>query len=31
VIQATFTRSIASERVDEVIHSTNLNFELPEE
>ena len=31
VIQASFTRSIAAEKADEVIHSTNLNFELPEE
>jgi nickel transport protein len=31
VIQASVTRSIASEKADEVIHSTNLNFELPEE
>jgi nickel transport protein len=31
VIQATLKRSIASEKADEVIHSTNLNFELPEE
>jgi nickel transport protein len=31
VIQATVTRSIASEKADEVIHSTNLNFELPED
>jgi nickel transport protein len=31
VIQATVTRSIASDQADEVIHSTNLNFELPEE
>jgi len=31
VIQATCTRSAASEKADEVIHSTNLNFELPEE
>jgi nickel transport protein len=29
VIQASFTRSIASEKADEVIYSTNLNFELP--
>jgi nickel transport protein len=31
VIRASLTRSIASERADEVIHSANLNFELPEE
>ena len=31
VIQASLTRSIASEKADEVIHSTNLNLELPEE
>jgi nickel transport protein len=31
VIQATLTRSIASEKADEVIYSTHLNFELPEE
>ena len=31
VIQATLKRAIASEKADEVIHSTNLNFELPEE
>ena len=31
VIQASFTRSIAGEKADEVIHATNLNFELPEE
>jgi len=30
VIQASLTRSITSEKADEVIHSTNLNFELPE-
>jgi nickel transport protein len=30
VIQATLTRPIASEKADEVIHSTNLNFEIPE-
>jgi nickel transport protein len=29
VIQASFTRPIASEEADEVIYSTNLNFELP--
>ncbi len=31
VIQATLTRPIVSEKADEVIHSTNLNFEIPEE
>ena len=31
VIQASLTRSIASEKADEVIYSTHLNFELPEE
>jgi nickel transport protein len=31
VIQATLNRSIASEKADEVIYSTHLNFELPEE
>jgi nickel transport protein len=31
VIQATLTRSIASDKADEAIHSTNLNFELPGE
>ena len=31
VIQASLTRSIASEKADEVIYSTNLNFELLEE
>jgi len=31
VIQATVTRPIASENADKVIHSTNLNFELPGE
>ena len=31
VIQASLTRSIDSEKADEVIHSTNLNFVLPEE
>jgi nickel transport protein len=31
VIQASLTRPIASEKADEVIYSTNLNFELPEE
>jgi nickel transport protein len=31
VIQASLTRSIASEKADEVVYSTNLNFELPEE
>lgn len=31
VIQATLTRAIASEKADQVIHSTHLNFELPEE
>ena len=31
VIQATLTRPIASEKADQVIHSANLNFEIPEE
>jgi len=31
VIQASLTRPLASEKADEVIYSTNLNFELPEE
>jgi hypothetical protein len=31
VIQASVTRSLASEKADQVIHSTHLNFELPEE
>jgi nickel transport protein len=31
VIQATRTLAVASEKADEVIYSTNLNFELPEE
>jgi nickel transport protein len=31
VIQASVTRAIASGKADEVIHSTHLNFELPEE
>jgi nickel transport protein len=31
VIQASFTRSIASEKADRVIYSTNLVFELPAE
>jgi len=31
VIQASLTRSIASEKADEVIYSTNLNFELPDQ
>jgi nickel transport protein len=31
VIQASLTRSIDSEKADQVIHSANLNFELPEE
>jgi nickel transport protein len=30
-IQASVTRAIASDKADEVIHSTHLNFELPEE
>jgi nickel transport protein len=31
VIQAGLTRALASEKADEVIYSTHLNFELPEE
>jgi nickel transport protein len=31
VIQASLTRPDASGKADEVIHSANLNFELPEE
>ena len=31
VIQASLTRALVSEKADEVIHSTHLNFELPEE
>jgi nickel transport protein len=31
VIQATYTRPIATEKADRVIHSTNLNFELPKQ
>ncbi len=31
VIQASWTRPDASEKADEVIYSTNLNFELPDE
>jgi nickel transport protein len=31
VIQATLTRPISSGKADEVIHSTNLNFEIPEQ
>ena len=31
VIQASRTLAVTSEKADEVVHSTNLNFELPEE
>jgi nickel transport protein len=31
VIQATLTRALSSEKADEVIHSSHLNFELPAE
>ena len=31
VIRASLTRSLDSEKADQVIHSANLNFELPEE